>query len=396
MVRFSFIRCQTPDARRQQEKRPPPLPCSFPVEQVLCSVWASGGIGRRAGFRFLCPQGCGGSSPPSPTNVIHDRPRSRRRRFLWPLILTVVFLAALLLARINQQAGAAVLYLDGIRQSADGLVTASTSLLSLAERIETVDRAEFQTVTDSVLTALDEAAGATEVPPESKNLLGAASLYRMTVATWEDGVQALAEGMIESADQGGAGEERIYAGLQDVAVGDRLYQAVVVELARPEVPDPITEMPKIRFLGTNLSPVALGRLFATAAGAANSLLALRADLGVGQVTADPEWVTDPDGNLVVRAIEQITIMAVVANQGNADAPPQTLVLEIISPDGAESRTVNVPGLAPGAQTTVSIEALAVVPGRTYQLDVSLDLTVADGDPTNNGITLSFFVNEPTG
>src|SRR5690242_15802381 len=28
---------------------------------------ASGGIGRRAGFRFLCPQGRGGSSPPSRT-----------------------------------------------------------------------------------------------------------------------------------------------------------------------------------------------------------------------------------------------------------------------------------------------------------------------------------------
>jgi hypothetical protein len=30
---------------------------------------ASGGIGRRAGFRFLCPKGRGGSSPPSPTRV---------------------------------------------------------------------------------------------------------------------------------------------------------------------------------------------------------------------------------------------------------------------------------------------------------------------------------------
>ena len=28
---------------------------------------ASGGIGRRAGFRFLCPKGCAGSSPASPT-----------------------------------------------------------------------------------------------------------------------------------------------------------------------------------------------------------------------------------------------------------------------------------------------------------------------------------------
>ena len=32
---------------------------------------ASGGIGRRAGFRCLCPQGRGGSSPPSPTGRSH-------------------------------------------------------------------------------------------------------------------------------------------------------------------------------------------------------------------------------------------------------------------------------------------------------------------------------------
>ncbi len=31
------------------------------------STRASGGIGRRAGFRCLCPKGCGGSSPPSRT-----------------------------------------------------------------------------------------------------------------------------------------------------------------------------------------------------------------------------------------------------------------------------------------------------------------------------------------
>ena len=38
---------------------------------------AGGGIGRRARFRSVCPQGHGGSSPPSPT---HSRPRSRGGR----------------------------------------------------------------------------------------------------------------------------------------------------------------------------------------------------------------------------------------------------------------------------------------------------------------------------
>src|SRR5438128_6164070 len=36
---------------------------------------ASGGIGRRAGFRFLCPKGRGGSTPPSPTTT--DTPTAR-------------------------------------------------------------------------------------------------------------------------------------------------------------------------------------------------------------------------------------------------------------------------------------------------------------------------------
>ena len=41
---------------------------------------ASGGIGRRAGFRFLWAQACGGSSPPSPTSMSYQQVRRRRRR----------------------------------------------------------------------------------------------------------------------------------------------------------------------------------------------------------------------------------------------------------------------------------------------------------------------------
>src|SRR5438552_373510 len=39
---------------------------------------ASRGTGRRAGFRFLCPQGCGGSSPPSRTLSRSGGSRDRR------------------------------------------------------------------------------------------------------------------------------------------------------------------------------------------------------------------------------------------------------------------------------------------------------------------------------
>ena len=55
-----------------------------------------------------------------------------------------------------------------------------------------------------------------------------------------------AEGVIEMADEGGTGEERIYAGLQQVAAGDVLYLRFLEELDRPEVPDPIAIMPGTR------------------------------------------------------------------------------------------------------------------------------------------------------
>jgi len=155
-------------------------------------------------------------------------------------------------------------------------------------------------------------------------------------------------------------------------------------------------MPALRFLPNSITPVSLARLYATAAGAQNSPLALRADLAVEQVTSQPELVTNPDGDLVVSSAESIAVDVVVANRCNADAPAQILNLELLSLDGAETRTVDVPELAPGGQTTVTFDNLAVVPGQTYQLGVALSLSVADGDPTNNAITLAFIVNEPTG
>ena len=96
-----------------------------------------------------------------------------------------------------------------------------------------------------------------------------------------------------------------------------------------------------------------------------------------------------------RAMTQIAQL-VEANRGNVDAPAQVLSLELLSPDGGENRTVDVPELSPGGQSTVKIQDLVVVPGQTYQLGVALNLNIADGDPTNNAISLTFLVNEATG
>ncbi len=55
------------DAWRGTARYGPPGSAAPKAEYAVTRTRASGGIGRRAGFRFLCPKGCGGSSPPSPT-----------------------------------------------------------------------------------------------------------------------------------------------------------------------------------------------------------------------------------------------------------------------------------------------------------------------------------------
>ncbi|MGH8958926.1 MAG: CARDB domain-containing protein [Acidimicrobiia bacterium] len=321
--------------------------------------------------------------------------RLRRRRWAWwPVLLTIIVLLALILARINAQASAAVAYLDGIRQSAEHLVTAASTFSNLPDDLAGLDRAEFETASDSVAAALNNASASVLEAPQRSSLVGAASLFRLAVSTWIGGVRTFQEGMLRSADLEGAGEEQIYAGIQQVAAGDQLYRGVLTELARAEVPDPITPLPELQFHSPDYSPVALARLFAAAAAADNSLLALRADLAVGQVTSQPAWVTDPDGDLVVEPVESIRIDVVVANLGNTSAPIQNLFLDLSTDEEEDSRTLAVPALAPGAQTTVSFLELAVASGQTYQLSVALQLTEPDGNADNDGIALSFFVNEP--
>lgn len=326
-----------------------------------------------------------------------ERPTPRKRWRWWALGLVVVILAALILARINAQASAAVNYLDGMRRSAEGLVSAASTFSALDQNVVDLDRMEFETATNAVLEALAVASGAVVEPPERSSLIGAASLMRLALGTWESGVATFREGVLGLADQSEAGEEQIYAGLQLVLAGDEIYGDVLTELGRDDVPDPITPMPDLNFQSSSRSPVAAARLFASAASADNSLFVLRADLAVSQVTSQPVWVTDPDGDLVISAVESIAIDVVVANLGNTNAPAQILFLDLAPVDGAEvSQTLDVPELVAGSQTTVSFPALTVTPGLSYNLSVALQLTGPDGNAENDGLALSFFVNEPTG
>lgn len=324
-----------------------------------------------------------------------DRPRPRRHRYFWPIALTLVVLAGLGLARINEQAAAAVTYLEEIRQSAQGLVTPAASLVSLAGRVGEVDRAEFFTVTEAAAETLMEAEEVVARPPESPLLRGIASLYRTSVTTWSGGLEMFTTGVVDLADGATRSSDRLSIGLQQMAAGDELYARLLEEIAREDIPDPITPFPDLSFMPEGVGAGSLARLYAVAASASNSLLALRADLAIASVMSNPEWVANTAGELVIRETDLISLGVVVANNGNAPAPAQSLDVELVSPEGQSVQNVPVPELAPGAQTTVTVPELVVVPGVSYQLQVRLVLTVTDSDPNNNAQTFGFLINEGT-
>jgi len=331
-----------------------------------------------------------------PSGLRLERP-TRRRGWRWLAIaVTVVVVAALILARINAQATAAVSYLDGMRRSAESLVTAAATFSDLDRSVADLERIEFETATRAVLDSLAAAKSAVAESPDRGSLVGAAALLRLAIDTWEKGVATFRQGVLSLADTAESGEEQIYAGLQLVLSGDEIYGEVITELERPDVPDPITSMPVLAFQSSSRSPVAAARLFAAAASAGNSRFVLRADLAVSQVTSQPAWVTDPDGDLVVSAVETLVIDVVVANLGNTSAAAQNLFLTMAPPGGDQfTQTAQVSALDAGSQTTVSFPAVAVLPGISYNLSVALQLTAPDGNADNDGVALSFFVNEPT-
>src|SRR5579862_4246911 len=85
-----------------------PIVVRLPASTLASRTRASGGIGRRAGFRFLCPQGRGGSSPPSPTHCGVARHRGHVSRDIADTLgLRLIDLLGVDLERGEEQIGRA-------------------------------------------------------------------------------------------------------------------------------------------------------------------------------------------------------------------------------------------------------------------------------------------------
>jgi hypothetical protein len=330
--------------------------------------------------------------------VIFDPPpKSRRRfwfRFLWPAIVAVAILVAVVVSAAGEETRTELQYLDEMRSQATALARSGASIADVMSRIAELEREEFTTVFENVEADLDVAlAFVTDEPPTS-SLIPVWALYRQSVQAWSDGVSGLAVAVLQAADdpQDVTVTDAIGNALADLRAGDNLFQNLRSEFERNEIPEPVSPLVDVRLSPSDAGLSSQSVTYVAAARRSTSGLGLRPGLKVSQVLSAPEWEINVESQAVVPATETVVFSTVITNSGNIASEAETVTMQLGG--GAEPvlAQAEVPPLRPGGQTTVEFSEVEVLPDILYEILVELELANPDNDMTDNEIRVQFAVN----
>lgn len=329
-----------------------------------------------------------------------DSPRRRRRRhILWPLLVTVLVAVGVLVATAGGDARSTIGYLEDVQTSAMQVSRAGSTLSDLVGDLSRVDRSEFQSVVDGVTDSLGDAAEVAEQEAPDQELLGAMSLYRLAVDSWQRGIDGFSDAILRAADE--PGDESVVDDLASAVVsvraGDDIYGALLEEFAREDVPAPVADMPAVRLLPVDTPITVLAPAWVSAARSDASGLPMRPSVRIEQVRTEPEWVQSSDGSTVVPAVaDTIDLMVVIGNGGNTATEEASVSLTFTGPteEPVELEEAVEP-IEPGSSTSVAFRGLAVTPGSFYELVVELDPQGPDAHLEDNRHSTGFLVNEAT-
>lgn len=329
-----------------------------------------------------------------------DAPRRRRRRrIIWPILITLVAVIVVIVATAGSDARATIAYLEDLRSRSVELGRAGSTLSQLVGDLSRVDRSEFQSVVmgvEEALAAADEAAD--EESPEPA-LLGAATLFRLAVRSWDEGIDGFSDAILLAADDPddeGAVDD-LAAAVVLVRAGDTIYDALIEELNRDEVPSPVGAMPEVRLLPVDAPVTVVAPAWVSAARAEAGGLALRPSVRIEQVVTSPEWVTSADGSIVVQATDVLDVAVVVANAGNTQAESGGSLELTLSTAEAEPVVLQreVPAIEATASTSVIFTDLTVTPGVSYSIQLVLTPAGPDAFSDDNRQATTFVVNAAT-
>lgn len=324
--------------------------------------------------------------------------RRRRRRIIWPVLLTLVALIAVIVATAGNDARATITYLEDLRARSVALSQAGSTLTTLVGDLAHVDRSEFQSVVSGVEEALADASEVADRDVPEEALVGVSVLFRLAVDSWTQGIAETSAAILQASDEptDAAAPDGLAAGLVSVRTGDRIYEALLEELEREDVPSPVGEMPQVTLLPSEAPITVLVPAWVIAARADGNGLALRPSVRIEQVQTSPEWVTSADGSIVIPATDVIDLAVVVSNAGNTDSEIGSLELTVADQVADPVvMTERVPSIAPGMSTSSLFLDIAVTPGQAYQVQLILDPGGADSFSEDNRFSTAFSINAAT-
>lgn len=328
-----------------------------------------------------------------------DAPRRRRRRrLIWPLLITLVIAVGLVVATAGSDTRETISYLEEVRSVSIELSRSGSTLSGLVADLSRVERSEFETVVGTVEDALVAAHEVAEREAPSDELVGAAVLFRIAVESWMAGIEGFSEALLRAADQpqDESATDDLASAVVLVRAGDQIYGALLEEFERDDVPSPVGEMPQIRLLPVDASVTVVAPAWVSAARSESSQLPIRPSIRIEQVSTQPQWVQSADGSVVVPATETIDVIVVVANGGNTDTAGGRLELVLqAAEEQPVTRSQPVPVIGPGRSTSLVFQDLQVAPGVFYQLDLNLDPQGPDIFPEDNRHSTGFLINEAT-
>ncbi|HEY5578624.1 MAG TPA: hypothetical protein VIL12_02915 [Acidimicrobiia bacterium] len=266
------------------------------------------------------------------------------------------------------------------------------------EDLDTVDREKLMTLVEELREGVRDGAAevaATEPPGVG---LGARDVLVLALESWDEGLGAFHLALLDAVDQpqSPVPERDLELALTQIRVGDAAY-AKFLEVAgdlESALDVEVGPLPLVAYLDGDL-PIVASRV-AEAARLSPSL-ALLVDVGISAVRMDPEEVAASESNVtVIPATEALDVQIVVANHGNRIEQLVRVALTL-STDGGQLLVQDeqmIAELMPGSQQTAMFDALPVVPGEAYDLEVAVG-KVADekaSELENNFHRRRFLVN----
>ncbi len=307
-------------------------------------------------------------------------------------------LLAVTLGSLGERTRTSSVALEDLRDETVRLERDAGTFQDLLLRMPAVERSEFEGVIADLQGSLSEVETFLADLPADLSYSGQAVVARLAVDVWKGGLEAFRTQVLLAADDPFAvtAADGIVDALLDLRAGDRLYAEFVTAMGDPELPQPVSPFPDVRFLPAGFPILTAATSYAENAKDPESPLQLRAELALGQITTEPEWLLDADENLVVIATDTLTVDVVVENRGNIPAEPQTVFLDLFSGGAVvDTRSLEVDALGPGEKTVASFIDLPVQPGGAYAVSVRVGVIDPEEQTDDNARLVEFRINTET-